>query len=116
MVEGKQSEGEVLKPCPFGCEAHPYPAETARVYDRFAVHCPTCHITGPRRDNLDAAIAAWNRRPTVGKEREGVIEECARVAERYPMVNGEGYDGNDIAEHIRALSSPPVEGRREEKN
>ena len=68
-----------LKPCPFcGGKAE---------YEGLYVYCTKCYVRMPNEPDEAEAITAWNTRHS---DREGVIEECARVAENGCLVPPDG--------------------------
>lgn len=68
------SAAPALLPCPFGCQAHPYPSHWIGAR-RPRVNCPTCFTEGPSADSVEEAIAAWNRRPAPAPGLEEAVEK-----------------------------------------
>lgn len=101
-----------LKPCPF-CRVD---LEAIVVDGTVVVHQYRPAMRHPHNDCILAGVkimgvkecTAWNTRPT---DREGVIEECARVAERANDYDDSGWvcseardnHGRKIAAAIRSL-------------
>lgn len=98
------NDADVLAPCPVPwCGS---PDTKAWSFDakrrRHWVECGKCNFKTPQMPSKAKVVAIWNTRsqPTPDAMRLAVIEECARVADRYANRD----TGRHIAEAIRALA------------
>ncbi|GEB79767.1 hypothetical protein DDE01_11820 [Desulfovibrio desulfuricans] len=66
-----------LKPCPHcGSTRVALQARHPRILPYF-VECSTCDARGARREDREAAIAAWNRRPVTREQVEAAARSIA---------------------------------------
>ncbi|MBU6408058.1 MAG: Lar family restriction alleviation protein [Alphaproteobacteria bacterium] len=109
------SETEKLEPCPFCGEdvaiTYPQAGDTREKWG--AATCISCGAVGPDvRTDYDTsenapwraeAIKEWNRRAL--PSRSDVLEEAARVADKWSEWRAPNSVGQKIARAIRALKS-----------